>query len=123
MSEVSKEELAADKTGIYKQGDYIGKSGIEAYYERFLSGQRGVRVTMRNVHGMDKGSFGDGKYDTLAVPGRITGIDLDFSNMEKNFLAGKAGSIVAIEPATGEILALVSRPHRMTPISLPEKLQ
>lgn len=112
VSEVSKEELAADKTGIYKQGDYIGKSGIEAYYERFLSGKRGVRVIMRNVHGMDKGSFGDGKYDTLAVPGKdlTTGIDIELQQYGEKLLAGKAGSIVAIEPSTGEILALVSGP-------------
>jgi penicillin-binding protein 2 len=112
VSEVSKEELASDKTGIYKQGDYIGKSGLEAYYEKFLSGKRGVRVVMRNVHGMDKGSFGEGKFDTLAVPGKdlITGLDIELQRYGEKLLAGKAGSIVAIDPSTGEILALVSGP-------------
>ena len=112
VSEVSKEELFHDSTSIYKQGDYIGKSGIEAYYEGYLSGTRGVRIIMRNVHGIDKGSFGDGKYDTLAVPGQdlVTGIDIDLQMYGEKLLSGKAGSIVAIEPATGEILALVSSP-------------
>lgn len=112
VSEVSKEDLANDSTKIYKQGDYIGKSGIEAHYERFLSGKRGVRVIMRNVHGMDKGSFGDGKFDTLAIPGMdlVSSLDLDLQLYGEKLLAGKAGSIVAIEPSSGEILALVSGP-------------
>ena len=112
VSEVSKEDLVRDSTKIYKQGDYIGKSGIEAYYERYLSGTRGVRVAMRDVHGIDKGSFADGKYDTLAVPGKnlISTIDIDLQQYGEKLLSGKAGSIVAIEPATGEILSLVSGP-------------
>ena len=112
VSEVSKEDLAHDSTKIYRQGDYIGKSGIEAYYERYLSGTRGVRVAMRDVHGIDKGSFADGKYDTLAVPGKnlISTIDIDLQQYGEKLLSGKAGSIVAIEPATGEILSLVSGP-------------
>jgi penicillin-binding protein 2 len=112
VSEVSKEELASDKTKIYKQGDYIGKSGIESYYEKFLSGKRGVRVIMRDVHGLDKGSFGEGKFDTLAVPGNdlVTGLDIELQRYGEKLLFGKAGSIVAIEPETGEILALVSGP-------------
>jgi len=112
VSEVSKEDLAHDSTGIYQQGDYIGKSGIEAFYEGYLSGQRGVRVVMRNVHGIDKGSFGEGKFDTLAVPGKdlVTSLDLELQQYGEKLLSGKAGSIVAIEPSTGEILALVSGP-------------
>lgn len=112
VSEASKEELAHDKTKVYKQGDYIGKSGLEAFYEPYLSGQRGVRVFMRNVHGMDKGAFGEGKFDTLAVPGKnlVTGLDIELQRYGEKLLAGKAGSIVAIEPSTGEILALVSGP-------------
>jgi penicillin-binding protein 2 len=112
VSEVSKEELASEKNKVYKQGDYIGKSGLEAFYEPYLSGQRGVRVFMRNVHGMDKGAFGEGKFDTLAVPGKnlVTGLDIELQRYGEKLLAGKAGSIVAIEPSTGEILALVSGP-------------
>jgi penicillin-binding protein 2 len=112
VSEVSKEDLIHDSTKVYKQGDYIGKSGIEAYYEKYLSGQRGVKVIMRNVHGIDKGSFGEGKFDTLAVPGKnlVSTLDIELQRYGEKLLAGKAGSIVAIEPSTGEILSLVSGP-------------
>jgi penicillin-binding protein 2 len=112
VSEVSKEELKADKTNVYRQGDYIGKSGIEAYYEKYLSGKRGVRVIWRDAQGMNRGRYGDGKSDTLAIPGKnlVTGLDLDLQRYGEKLLNSKAGSIVAIEPATGEILALVSGP-------------
>ena len=112
VSEVSKEELGKDKSKIYRQGDYIGKSGIEAYYEKYLSGKRGVKVIMRNVRGIDKGSFENGKFDTLAVPGLdlTTSLDIDLQRYGEYLLNGKAGSIVAIEPSSGEILALVSGP-------------
>jgi penicillin-binding protein 2 len=102
VSEASKEELASDKTKVYKQGDYIGKSGLEAFYEPYLSGQRGVRVFMRNVHGMDKGAFGEGKFDTLAVPGKnlVTGLDIELQRYGEKLLAGKAGSIVVRSCAT-----------------------
>ena len=112
MSEVSKGDLKNDSTHIYKQGDYIGKSGIEAFYENHLSGKRGVRVFMRDVHGLNKGAFAEGKYDTLAIPGKnlVTSLDIDLQLYGEKLLAGKAGSIVAIEPETGEILALVSGP-------------
>ena len=79
VSEISKNKLDRDKTGIYKQGDYIGQSGIEAYYEEFLRGQRGVRFKMRNVDGVEKGSCKNGEIDTLSVPGQdiTTTLDLD----------------------------------------------
>ena len=112
VSEVSKEDIERDTTNIYKQGDYIGKSGIEGYYEKYLRGKRGVKVIMRNVHGIDKGSFGEGKFDTLAVPGvdLTTSLDIDLQRYGEYLMDGKAGSIVAIEPSSGEILALVSGP-------------
>ena len=112
VSEISKEQLGRDTTGIYKQGDYIGQSGIEAYYEPLLRGKRGVRNRWRNAKGVEKGSFKDGKYDTLSVPGTnlISTIDIELQQYAEKLLSGKAGSIVAIEPSTGEILSLVSGP-------------
>ncbi|MBN8577813.1 MAG: peptidoglycan glycosyltransferase [Cytophagales bacterium] len=112
VSEISKENLARDASGIYKQGDYVGQSGIEAFYEEFLRGKRGVRFKLRNVKGIEKGSFKNGEYDTLSVPGAnlYTGIDLDLQQYGEFLMKGKAGSIVAIEPASGEILSLVSGP-------------
>ncbi len=112
VSEISKGRLESDATGIYKQGDYIGQSGIEAYYEEQLSGKRGVSFKLRNVKGIVKGSFKNGAYDTLSVPGQdlVTGIDLDLQQYGEFLMKGKSGSIAAIEPSTGEILALVSGP-------------
>lgn len=112
VSEISKAQLESDKTGIYRQGDYIGQSGIEAYYEEKLRGTRGVRFKLRNVKGIIQGSVENGAYDTLSVPGEdlVTGVDLDLQQYGEFLMHGKSGSIVAIEPATGEILALVSGP-------------
>ncbi|HMG93075.1 MAG TPA: penicillin-binding transpeptidase domain-containing protein [Chryseolinea sp.] len=112
VSEISKTKLAKDKSGFYKQGDYIGQSGIEAYYEDYLRGQRGVTYSLRNVDGVVKGSFRNGAIDTLSIPGQdITAtIDLDLQVYGEMLLKGKSGSIIAIEPSTGEILAMVSGP-------------
>jgi penicillin-binding protein 2 len=112
VSEISKERLKRDSSRTYKQGDYIGQSGLEAYYEEYLSGKRGVRYKMRDVDGIDKGSFKEGDWDTLSIPGKnlTTTIDLDLQLYGEFLMRGKSGSIVAIEPATGEVLAFVSGP-------------
>jgi len=112
VSELSKEDLKKDEAGFYKQGDYIGQSGIEAFYEEQLRGKRGLRFKLRDVKGIEKGSYQDGKYDTLSVPGEdlISSIDLELQLYGEKLMKGKAGSIVAIEPSTGEILSLVSGP-------------
>lgn len=112
ISEISKYELTKDTSNYYHIGDYIGKSGIESSYEKFLRGQRGKLYKIRNVRGIEKGKFKDGKYDTLAVPGlSITStIDRGLQEFAEKLMKGKAGSIVAIEPSTGEILTIVSAP-------------
>ncbi len=112
VSEISKTTLGNEKSKVYKQGDYVGQSGIEAYYETQLRGKRGVRFKLRNVKGIEKGSFNKGAYDTLSVPGQdlTSGIDLDLQQYGELLMKGKSGSIVAIEPSSGEILALVSGP-------------
>ncbi len=112
VSEINKKQLDRDKSKIYKQGDYIGQSGIEAFYEEQLRGKRGIRFILRDVKGIEKGSFNDGRYDTLSVPGQnlITGIDIDLQQYGEFLMKGKSGSIVAIEPSSGEILSLVSGP-------------
>ena len=112
VSEISKEQLARDSLKLYRQGDYIGQSGIEQFYEAELSGTRGVRFKLRNAKGIVQGSFNKGKFDTLSRPGLdlITGIDLKLQQYTELLMKGKAGSAVEIEPATGEILALVSGP-------------
>jgi penicillin-binding protein 2 len=112
VSEISKSQLERDTTKIYRQRDYLGQSGIESYYENILSGKRGVRFKLRNVEGVEKGSLDQGKYDTLSVPGKniTTTIDIDLQLYGERLFQGKVGSLVAIEPTTGEILAMVSGP-------------
>lgn len=112
VSEISKNVLKNDTTGIYRQGDYIGQSGIESFYEPQLRGKRGIRFKLRDVKGIEKGSFNEGKYDTLSVPGQdlVSSIDLDLQQYGEKLMKGKAGSIIAIEPSTGEILSFVSGP-------------
>ncbi|MBX2947384.1 MAG: peptidoglycan glycosyltransferase [Cyclobacteriaceae bacterium] len=112
VSEISKPQLDRDSSKLYRQGDYIGQSGIESYYETFLRGQRGIQYKLRNVKGIEKGSFKDGAYDTLSIPGKnlITSIDLKLQEYGEYLLYGKVGSIVALEPSTGEVLAMVSGP-------------
>lgn len=112
VSEITRSQLERDTTRIYRQGDYIGQSGLEAQYEIYLRGKRGVRYKLRNVDGVDKGSFKEGEYDTLSVPGYdlITTIDLSLQEYGEKLMHGKVGSIVALEPATGEVLAMISGP-------------
>jgi penicillin-binding protein 2 len=101
-----------EKNPYYKSGDYIGISGIEQSYEEELRGQRGVRVVMVDVHNREKGSFADGEFDSVAVAGKnlVTTLDLRIQKLGEELLENKMGSLVAIEPSTGEILALVTKP-------------
>jgi penicillin-binding protein 2 len=96
----------------YTGGDYAGKSGIEKYYEKELRGKKGVKVYLVDVHSNIQGSFNNGKFDTVAVPGKdlTLTIDLELQRYGEMLMNNKIGSIVAIEPATGEILAMVSSP-------------
>ncbi len=112
VSEITKTQLERDTTKVYRQRDYIGQSGLESYYENVLSGKRGVRIKYKDVAGVEKGSFDHGKYDTLSVPGKnlTTTIDIALQEYGEHLFKGKVGSLVAIEPSTGEILAIVSGP-------------
>ena len=100
------------KNPYYKPGDYIGKSGIEESYENELRGKRGVKIFLVDVFSRIKGSYEEGKLDTLAVQGTdiVTGLDLDLQEYGEQLMKNKKGSIVAIEPETGEVLALISAP-------------
>ena len=112
ISEISKNELDGDSVNYYQQGDYVGKSGLEAYYESYLRGKRGKKFKIRNVRGVEQGSFKEGKFDTLAIPGQnlISTIDLELQLYGEKLMGQKSGSVIAIEPATGEILTIVSAP-------------
>lgn len=110
VGEVDEKLVAKDK--YYRAGDYIGISGIEKTYEEQLRGRKGVNIFLVDVHNNIKGSYADGRFDTIAMPGTnlYSTIDLDLQEYGEQLMRNKTGSIVAIEPSTGEILALVSSP-------------
>lgn len=110
VGEVDNKLLAKDR--YYRSGDYIGVSGIEKSYEEQLRGTKGVNIFLVDVHNNIKGSYAEGRYDTVAVPGTNlwSTIDLTLQEYGERLMQNKTGSIVAIEPATGEILTLVSSP-------------
>jgi penicillin-binding protein 2 len=111
IGEVSEKTIESSK-GDYRQGDYIGISGIERSYETLLRGQRGIKRIMVDVFNREQGKFDEGKYDTAAVPGdrMITSLDAKLQEYGEKLMQNKMGSIVAIEPSTGEILSFISSP-------------
>jgi penicillin-binding protein 2 len=112
IGEISAGQLGRDTLSYYSQGDYVGLSGLEKYYENELRGKKGVKYKMVNVRGIDKGPFKEGQYDTISIAGKnlTSTIDLDLQQFGELLMAGKTGSVVAIEPKTGEILAMISAP-------------
>jgi penicillin-binding protein 2 len=108
VGEVSEADLNNSKYAFYSPGDVVGKSGIEEAYDEMLRGTDGSRDVIVNSHGKEVGMMGQ----ELAVPGkdlRLT-IDLDVQKAAERALEGKIGAIIAMDPHTGEILAMVSRP-------------
>jgi len=105
--------LENPKYAKYQSGENVGISGLEAYYEQTLMGRRGVQYKMVNVRGIEKGKFRDGEFDTLSVAGQDLHLSIDagLQAYGEKLLAGRRGSIVAIDPKTGEILAFVSVPN------------
>lgn len=101
-----------EKNPYYRQGDYIGTSGIEQSYEEELRGVRGVRIVMVDVFNREKGSYKNGAYDTVAVAGAnlVATLDADLQAYGEKLMANKIGALVAIEPKTGEILSMISSP-------------
>ncbi len=98
--------------GYYKPGDYIGKNGIEKQYEKDLRGSKGVINMLYNVHNVPQGSYAEGKLDSPAIAGTpITStLDAELQKLGEQLLQNKVGSVVALEPSTGEVLAFVSSP-------------
>ena len=108
VGEISEDDLNKPKYAFYQPGDVVGKSGVEATYDSLLRGVDGSRDVIVNSHGKEIGHLGQ----TLAQPGkdlRLT-IDLDIQMAAEKAMEGKTGAVIAMDPHTGEILALVSRP-------------
>ncbi|MDY6229619.1 MAG: penicillin-binding protein 2 [Prevotella sp.] len=110
VAEVSPSDIEDDD--YYQPGDYIGKLGIERSYEKELRGVKGVQILLRDAHGRIQGRYRDGALDTKPVPGKDLqlSIDLELQALGERLMEGKIGSIVAIEPSTGEVLCMVSSP-------------
>lgn len=111
LNEIRPSELNADRN-FYNVGDFIGRAGLEKYYEQELRGQKGTRFILSSAKGGVVDNFAEGKLDTTANqgPSLYLGIDIDLQAYGELLMQNKIGAVVAIEPATGEILAMVSSP-------------
>lgn len=110
VAEVSPNDIDNDE--YYSPGDYIGKQGVERSYEKYLRGEKGVEVLLRDARGRLLGHYQNGELDVTPKPGKdlTLCIDRELQAYGEKIMAGKRGSIVAIEPSTGEILCCVSAP-------------
>lgn len=110
IREVNQNDI--DNDPYYRAGDYTGDLGIEKSYETYLRGKKGQEILIRDAHGRIQGRFENGARDVAPVSGKDLTLSIDYNLQEygEKLMHGKIGAIVAIEPATGEILALVSSP-------------
>ncbi len=111
VAEVSSSDIENDN--YYQPGDYIGKLGVERSYEKQLRGIKGSQILLRDAHGRIQGKYHNGDFDQRPVPGKdlTLSIDIKLQALGERLMEGKIGSIVAIEPSTGEVLCLVSSPN------------
>lgn len=115
VGEISPERLQKLEDGgddYYRQGDYVGVTGLERQYEEQLRGERGIKYMMVNSRGVEKGAFKNGAFDKEPIAGKnlVTSIDINLQAYADSLMQHKVGSVVAIEPSTGEVLAMVSAP-------------
>jgi penicillin-binding protein 2 len=110
IAEADKQDIANDN--YYVRGDYIGKSGIEKTYEPYLRGVKGTEILLRDAHGRIKGKYEDGAYDVEPTSGKdlTLSIDIDLQAYGELLMRNKLGSIIMVQPKTGEILCMVSTP-------------
>ncbi len=110
IGEVNRHDIRADD--YYVQGDYAGRAGVERSYENVLRGEKGVEILLRDAHGRIKGRYEEGLYDMAPVSGKNLklAIDIELQIYAEQLLHNKLGSIVMIEPSTGEVLCLATSP-------------
>ena len=110
VAEVSPYDIEEDS--YYQPGDYIGKLGVEKSYEKQLRGEKGVQILLRDARGRIQGKYMDGKYDRKPIAGKdlTLAIDEKLQALGERLMEGKIGSIVALDPRTGEVLCMVSAP-------------
>jgi penicillin-binding protein 2 len=112
VAEINPNSLVDQRDDYYRQGDYVGISGLEAFYEESLRGNRGVKYRMVNSNGVEKGEYKKGQLDINPIAGQnlYTSIDIRLQEYADSLMMHKVGSVVAIEPSTGEVLTMVSAP-------------
>lgn len=112
VREVDAKDIDRSK-GYYRQGDYIGKTGLESFYEKVLMGQRGVQYMIKDNKNRLVGHYENGDFDTAAIAGRgiRTYIDIELQQLAEKLMSNKVGGLVALDPKTGGILAMVSGPN------------
>ena len=112
IREVNAEDIERDSDNYYMPGDYTGDLGVEKSYEKYLRGVKGKEILIRDARGKIKGRYNDGKDDVQPVAGKDLqlSIDIELQQFGEKIMRGKRGAIVAIEPKTGEVLALVTSP-------------
>lgn len=110
IREVSAKDI--EKDDYYTAGDYCGDLGIEKSYEKYLRGEKGVEILIRDAHGRIQGKYEDGAHDIAPTSGKNLklSIDIELQKYAESLMVNKIGAVVAIEPETGEILAMVSSP-------------
>lgn len=110
IREVNRKDM--DRDPYYAAGDYTGDLGVEKSYEEYLRGSKGAEILIRDAHGRIQGKYENGAHDVAPVSGRdlTLSIDVKLQQYAESLMVGKRGAIVAIEPATGEILCMVSAP-------------
>lgn len=110
IREVTAKEIKNDD--YYQRGDFTGDQGVEKTYEKYLRGEKGKEILLRDAHGRTKGHYEDGRYDVVPVAGHnlTLSIDAELQQYAESLMVNKVGALVAIEPSTGEILAMVSSP-------------
>ena len=110
IAEVDKNTMAADQ--YYARGDFAGKSGIELSHEEHLRGEKGVEILLRDAHGRIQGKYEEGAHDKMPVSGQdlTLAIDIELQAYGEHLMQNKIGSIIMIDPKTGEILAMVAAP-------------
>ena len=110
IREVNSRDIERDD--YYRPGDYTGDLGIEKSYEYALRGEKGMEILIRDAYGKIQGRYDGGRQDIKAISGKslTLGIDIELQEYGEKLMQNKIGAIVAIEPSTGEILAIVSSP-------------
>lgn len=110
IREVSPSDI--EKDPYYSRGDYTGDLGVEKSYEKYLRGEKGEEILIRDAHGQIQGKYKNGAQDRKAVSGKNIklSLDIELQQYAESLMCNKIGAVVAIEPETGEILALVTSP-------------